>query len=120
VGGAATRGIKPKRDRGLVSLKIASPVGANEIIERRKIRSAFPSRCKKVVGHCEPRTVCDAERVVNKKFAAHRGLVPAVAGTGPKARFGARGVTTLDAGRRRRGQDSGEKTVDISVCSYFI
>jgi len=76
VGGEATRGVSPNAIEELVSLKIASPVGANEINERRKTRSAFSSRRKKVVGHCEPRTVFDAERAVNKKFAAPGNAVP--------------------------------------------
>ena len=42
VGGVATRGIKPKRDRGLVSLKIASPVSANEIIQTQKNPFGLP------------------------------------------------------------------------------
>ena len=80
VGGEATRGVSPNAIEGWCPSQIASPVGANEVNERRKTRSAFPSRMQEGRGLLRTengirrRTCSQQEICVIREGRAKRGL----------------------------------------------
>ena len=78
VGGEATRGVSPNAIEGWCPSQIASPVGANEVNERRKTRSAFPSRMQEGRGLLRTengirRRTCSQQEICGSRERRARG-----------------------------------------------